>query len=182
MFRSDDFGYGGSYGRSRSLSPGLVLLGLGLVFLLWRVLSPTGALPLLVLGGTFTAVSFARGLRGFLIPGGILLGLGGGVVAAALLGRASGMLGAAAIFAGLGAGFWLIHAIERLRNPYGGGFGFARVPGTVMLGIAAIFAAFGLLSVSFQALGFLLNFWPLLLIAGGLWLFLAGRRRGPRRA
>lgn len=182
MMGTDDFGSYGRTGRARSTSPAVLLIGLGVVFLLWRVLSPTGALPLLILGGIFTAVSLLRGVRGLLIPGGILLGLGGGIVAAALLGHLSGALGAAAIFGGLGAGFWFIHYADRLRHPYGDGYGFARVPGTVLLIIAAGFAAIGLLSVSFQTLGLLLNFWPILLIVGGLWLFFGNRRRGGLRS
>src|SRR5215204_5244474 len=93
MFGRDAYG---GYTKPSGISWGLVLVGFGLALFFLRLLMPTGALPLLFLGGVFTAVSFGRGLRGFLIPGGILLGLGTGVVAAAALSHLSGALGGAA--------------------------------------------------------------------------------------
>jgi hypothetical protein len=174
MFRRDT--YGGYY-KPSGVSWGVILVGLGLALFFLRILIPTGALPLLFLGGIFTAVSFGRGLRGFLIPGGILLGLGTGVVAAAALSHLSGALGGAAVVGGLGAGFWSIHLIEKLRNPYGGGFAWARIPGTILLSIAALLAFMGAISVGFQVLGLLLSWWPLLLIVGGIWIVVASRRR-----
>ena len=174
MFNRDTYG---GYSRSNGVSWGVAIVGIGLALLFLRILAPTGALPLLFLGGVFTAISFGRNLRGFLVPGGILLGLGTGVIAAAVLSNLSGALGGAAVVGGLGAGFWSIHLIERMRNPYGSGFAWARIPGTILLGIAAFLAFLGTISVGFQVLGLLLNWWPLLLIIGGLWLFIASRRR-----
>jgi hypothetical protein len=155
----------------------MAIVGIGLALLFLRLLAPTGALPLLFLGGVFTAISFGRNLRGFLVPGGILLGLGAGVIAAAVLSNLSGALGGAAVVGGLGAGFWSIHLIERMRNPYGSGFAWARIPGTILLGVAAFLAFLGSISVGFQVLGLLLSWWPLLLIVGVLWLFISSRRR-----
>jgi hypothetical protein len=173
-------GYG-RYGRSRSLSPGIVIVGLGVLFLLWQVLSPTGALPLLILGGLFTGAALLGRARGLIVPGGILLGLGLGIVAAAVLGRISGAYGGAAVVGGLGTGFWMIHLLDGMRNPYGSGYAWARVPGTILLGVAAFLAVIGTLSVTAQVVGLLFQFWPVLLIVGGLWLFLGSRRRrGPR--
>jgi hypothetical protein len=178
MMGTDGFG---RYGRSRSLSPGIVLVGLGVVFLLWQLLSPTGALPLLILGGIFTGVGLSSGARGLLVPGGILLGLGGGVLAGALLGHISGAYGGAAVVGGLGVGFWMIPLLDRLRNPLSGAFGWARIPGTILLGVAAVLTLIGTASVAVRALGLLFHFWPLLLILGGLGLFFAGRRRSDTR-
>lgn len=174
MFNRDTYG---GYGRSGGISWGVALVGIGLALLFLRILAPTGALPLLFLGGVFTAISFGRNLRGFLVPGGILLGLGGGVIAAAVLGHLSGALGGAAVVGGLGAGFWAIHLIERARNPYGSGFAWARIPGGILLGVAAFLAFLGTISVGFQALGLLLSWWPLLLIVGIVWIVVASRRR-----
>lgn len=174
MFNRDTYG---GYGRSTGFSWGVALVAIGLMLLFLRILAPTGALPLLFLGGVFTAISFGRGLRGFLVPGGILLGLGTGVIAATVLSHLSGAFGGAAVVGGLGAGFWSIHLIERARNPFGSGFAWARVPGTILLGIAAFLTFLGSISVGFKALGLLFSWWPLLLIVGGLWIFLAARRR-----
>src|SRR5262249_45706070 len=68
----------------------------------------------------------------------------------------------------------------RMRNPLSGAFGWARIPGTILLGIAAFLALLGTASVAVRVMGLLFHFWPVLLILGGLWLFLASRRRGPR--
>ena len=175
MFSHDAYD---GYGRSRGIAWGPVLIGLGVAFLFLRLLMPTGAIPLLFLGTVFTAASFGRGLRGFLIPGGILLGLGGGVIAAAILSHLSGALGGAAVVGGLGAGFWAIHLIEKMRNPFGGDFGWARIPGTILLAIAGLLAFLGTISVGFKVLGLLFSLWPVLLIVGGLWLVFGRRRRG----
>ena len=172
-------GYG-RYGRSRAVSPALVLIGLGALFLLWQLISPTGALPLLILGGVFTGVALGGAVRGLIIPGAILLGLGGGVLAAALLGHVSGAYSGAAVVGGLGLGFWMIPVLDRLRNPLSGAYSWARIPGTILLGIAAFLALIGTASVSVRVLGLLFQYWPVLLIVGGLGFFVASRRRrGP---
>lgn len=169
MLGQEDYG---GYGRAGRVSPGAILVGLGVVFLLLHLL-PGGALPLLALGGVFTALSLGRGARGLLLPGTILLGLGGGIVAASLLGHLSGALGGAAVFGGLGTGFWAASLLDRARHPYSPAFGWARVPGSLLLGFAGFLAFLGATSLA-------LRWWPLLLIVGGVWLYLGGRRK--RRA
>ena len=173
-------GYG-RYGRSRAVSPAVVLIGLGALFLLWQLISPTGALPLLILGGVFTGVALGGAVRGLIVPGGILLGLGGGVLAAAILGNISGAYGGAAVVGGLGVGFWMIPVLDAVRHPHIGGFEWARIPGTILLGLAGFLALLGTASVAARTIGLLFHFWPVLLILGGLWLFFASRRRGGPR-
>ncbi|CAA9581956.1 MAG: hypothetical protein AVDCRST_MAG18-3273 [uncultured Thermomicrobiales bacterium] len=181
MIGSDDFGRYSGAGRSRSFNMGGMLVGIGVLFLLWQLLSPTGALPLLILGGIFTGLALLKGIRGFTVPGGILLGLAGGLIVASLLRHVSGAFGGAAVLVGLGAGFWLIPTLDRLRHPYSNAFGWARIPGTILFCIAALPALIGTLSVAGRSLGFLLQFWPIFLIVGGLWLFFSNRRRGRAR-
>ena len=169
-----DFGYG----RSREWSPWMVLGGLGLLFLLVSWLSATGALVLLALGGIFTFLSQRGGPRALLIPGGILLGLGAGVAGASVLGQITGAFGGAAVVGGLGAGFWFIHLFDRARRPFGRpAFAWARVPGTVLLAVSALLTVIGVSVVAAKITWLLLTWWPVLLIAGGLGLFLAGRRK-----
>lgn len=180
MLGSDDFGsYGNS--RSRSINWGAILIGIGVIFLLWRVLAPTGALPLLILGGIFTSLALFKGLRGFTVPGGILLGLAGGLLAAAILRHITGAYAGAAVVGGLGAGFWMIPLLDRVRHPYSSTFRWARIPGTILLGIATFISLIGTLVVAGRTLGFLVQFWPVFLIGGGLWLFFSNRRRGRQR-
>ncbi len=168
--------YGRGYGRSRGWRPAAILLALGLLFLIVQVFSLTGALTLLVLGGIFTAVSVASDRRGLVVPGGILLGLAVGTAAAQILEWLTGAFGAAATVGGLGLGFWLVYAIDRARHPARPAFGWARVPGTALLGLAALFGALSLLGLGLQLAGLALSWWPLLLIAGGIWLVVRGSR------
>lgn len=177
-------GYDGfePYRRRRSITSGVVLAGLGVVCLFWLLLSPTGAFPLLLLGGTLTGLALRNGTRGLLAPGSLVLGLAVGLIAAALLGRISGAYGAAATLGGLGAGFLAIPLLDRIRQPYSTAFGWTRLPGTILLGLAAFLALLGTLSVAARALGLAFHLWPFLLIAGGLWLVYRHRRRQTQRA
>lgn len=170
----------GHYGRARGASPAVVLLGLGALFLLLKVFSLGGALTLLALGGLFTALSVGTDRRGFLVPGGVLLGLGVGTAAAHILERLTGGFGGAATVTGLGLGFWFIYAFDRARRPRNPAFAWARVPGTVLLIVGAVLGAFSTLGLALRVTGAALNFWPLLLLAAGLWLLFRHRRR--RRA
>jgi hypothetical protein len=176
MFGSEEYR---PYGRTRNVSPGIILVGLGVLFLSLHILAPTGALPALVLGGVFAALGF-NGARGFFVPGGILLGLGGGIVAGGILGHLSGAFGGAAVVAGLGGGFFLVYLLDRLCHPYNPAFVWARLPGSILLGIAAMISVFGLTGLAFSTIGFLFQWWPLLLIIGGIWLYVAGRQRRSR--
>lgn len=177
MMSTDDFGRSGSYGKSSSLNGGAVLIGIGILLLLWRIVAPTGAIPLLILGSVFTGLALLKGVRGLVVPGSILLGLAGGLIAATLLRHISGPWGGAAVVGGLGIGFWVMPLLDRIRNPYSNAFSWARVPGTILFAIAAFLGLLGTLAVTGRVLGVLLQFWPLLLIAGGLWLFFRNRRR-----
>ena len=165
--------------RRRDWSPGAILLALGALFLLVQLLSATGALPLLVLAAIFIFFAHGPGRRGLLIPGGVMLGMGAGIVAANLLSPLSGAFGAAAVVGGLGAGFWFIYLYDRLRYPFSPAFGWARIPGSILHAVAAFLVAIGLTSVAWRITWFLLGWWPVLLIVGGLWLFFTNLRRRP---
>ena len=174
MMGSGDFGRYGQAGRSRPFNLGVALIGLGVLFLLWRLLAPTGALPLLILGSIFTGLALFGRARGFVVPGGILLGLASGLIAAALLRHVGGAYGGAAIVGGLGAGFWSIPLLDRVRHPYESAFGWARIPGSILLGIAAFLGLVG-------TIGALFHYWPIVLIVGMPLLFFGRRRRSRSR-
>jgi hypothetical protein len=180
-------GYNGfePYTRRRPNIAVAVLIGAGVLALLWLLRSPTGALPLLLVGGGLTWLAFRNHSRPLLVPGSLLLGLAVGSIAAALLGQISGGYGAAAILSGLGAAFLALPTLDRMRtrNPYNIAFGWSRLPGLILLGIAAIFAALGTVSVAFKALGLAFHFWPLVLLAIiGLLIYRRRRRTRARRA
>ena len=162
-------GYNGfePYTRRRLGVPGALLIGAGALALLWVLFSPTGILPLLLVGGGLTWLAFRNNARPLLVPGSLLLGLAVGSIAAVLLSRISGGYGAAAALSGLGAGFLVLPTLDRMRtrNPYGTSFGWSRLPGLALLGLAAIFAALGTLAVAFKALGLAFHFWPIVLLA-----------------
>jgi hypothetical protein len=101
-----------------------------------------------------------------LVPGSLLLGLVAGSIVALLLGRISGGYGVAAMFAGLGAGFLALPGLDRLRtkNPYSTTFAWSRLPGLILLGIAALFAGLGTIAVAFRAIGLAFHFWPIVLV------------------
>ena len=179
-------GYNGfeRYGRQRLSVPGMVLIGAGALAILWVLLSPTGVLPLL-LGGGLTWLAFRNGSRPLLVPGSLLLGLAVGSIVAVLLSRISGGYGVAATLGGLGAGFLALPALDRLRtkNPYSTSFGWSRLPGLALLGIAALFAAIGTLALGFRAIGLAFHFWPLvLLIVIGALIYRRARRARRDRA
>ncbi|HEY8602452.1 MAG TPA: hypothetical protein VIL85_28780 [Thermomicrobiales bacterium] len=177
MMGTNDFGRSGSYGKTKSLNGGAVLIGFGVLFLLWQIMAPTGAIPLLILGSIFTGLALLKGLRGFVVPGSVLLGLAGGLIAAALLQHINDAWGSAAVVGGLGAGFWMMPLLDRIRNPYSNAFNWARIPGTILLAIAAFLGLIGTLGMAGRILGVLFQFWPVFLIVGGLWLFFGNRRR-----
>lgn len=183
--------YGEPLGRGRAQwrrpTPGLGI-GIFIAFFLLMGALPSGALPLLILGGVFTALSSNPHRRAFLIPGGILLGLAAGAIVGDSIGWLAPALAGAAGSAGLGAGFWLVYLLDRARYPSGPAFGWARIPGTILLIIAAMSAAGGISSLilrlfrsggtlGWSIAGQALAWWPLLVIVLGLGLYLAGHWR-----
>jgi hypothetical protein len=181
MGRRGYYGYG-RYNRWGGWSPGLILVGIGVLFLLIQGLALAGAFWPLLLGGLFVVLA-ERNHRGFLIPGGLLLGIAAGSILAGVLGIFSGGLAGAASVAGIGAGFWFIHLFDRARRPFSNDFRWATIPGTILLFVAAGLALTALttltLRMTWQFTGLLLHWWPVLLIVGGLALFFSHLRRRP---
>ena len=143
---------------------GGLLVVLGLVLL---VLLPAGvageAVPLLVGVGFLIAYAVTRSY-GFLIPGGILTGLGVGVLVTAT----GGPDGAPVL--GLGLGFLAIAGVDRLARRAAPGAWWPLIPGSILtlIGIST-------LPGTQQLMRYLI---PAGFVAGGLWLIL-GRRPRP---
>ncbi len=157
----------------RGLTLGIVLALIGAFFLLRRSVTFSGPGPtLLLLGAIFLAVSALRSFRGPLLPGGVLLGLGGGFL---LQGALEPWVPRwAMLLAGLGAGFLLIAALDRAaghdrRGPW-------LTPAVILLGTAAGAAIAHQVNLAdfFERLVFL---WPWLLVAAGVWLVVSALRR-----
>lgn len=156
------------------LVAGLILIGLGIVFLL-GLLFPIGNWVLIILGlGFFVAYLVSR-LDGLLWPAGILTGLGLGVLAGSLLGG-NGSLEGAAILLGLAAGFVAIYVIDRLYTPPSPVGALWAALGTGVAGFLVLATALGVLGESFWSL--MAYAWPIILIViGGLILFRSRSRR-----
>jgi hypothetical protein len=148
----------------RNLTAGIVLLCLGAFFLLSRTFRFSGPGAILVLiGAILFALSAARGFRGPLLPGGILLGLGGAFLFQAPL--ESLLPRWATITLGLGVGFLLVAVVDRAarhgRRPS------PLVPGLILLAVSFL----GALSRSTAVMDLLVrvrDLWPWALVAAGL--------------
>jgi hypothetical protein len=151
--------------RQRKLLLAVFLIGVGVMLLLsqWLQLSWLSLLILPLIGIGFLAWGiFAREV-GLMIPGGILLGIGGAIfVQSQLLPQASGLPTVALIMFGMAAGL----AIVALLSPLAGKLALWPVfP-------ALIFALFGMLFLGgeqgLQVLITLGQFWPVILIIAGV--------------
>lgn len=152
---------------------GALLILLGILFFVAQFVQFEGWVFLLGLGIIFLAVGWLLRTYGFLIPGGILAGLGAGIGATSLLPEDGGQGGA--VLLGLGLGFilvWLLGwAILREKHPW------PLIPGGILgaLGALLLAGAWGL-----QALELLGRFWPAILVVIGV-IVLASAFRAPEK-
>ncbi len=158
----------------RGIGLGVALVGVGLYALLSRGLGFHGPGPiLLLLGAILFVLSALKRFRGPLLPAGVLLGLGAGLL---LRDRLAWGPRWWAIVAGLGLGFLLVAAID-------GALGRKRRPrplaaGLVLTGIALAGVAARAFSIP-DLLAELEPLWPFAVLGAGLLLvFSALRKRG----
>lgn len=148
----------------RDLAPGVLLVAIGLLLLALEYAGVRGEYALLVIGAVFLAGYAVLRVYGLLIPGAIFLGLGVGVAIEPTAGSGSGVL------LGLGLGFVGIYFVDFLVE--GRRRWWPLIPGTILVGIGALLFLLG--SAESREL---LRWWPLLLIALGVWL-LVRRKHG----
>jgi hypothetical protein len=161
----------------RSLTIGVILFMLGTFFLLLRAFSLSGpGITLALIGAMFLALSAFRGMRGPVLPGGILLGLGAGFLLRTplewLLPRW------ATIVLGLGAGFLLVALLDSLAGR-GGRRPSPLVPGVILVAVAS-FGALEQHTPILDVLGRFQNLWPWALVAAGALLVGQGLRKRRR--
>jgi hypothetical protein len=147
--------------RRNSILPGLILIGLGVLFLVGRSVYLGGWIWLVGLGAVFIIAYLSSRSYGLLIPGCILVGLGLGDA----LGQSS---------LGLGLGFVAIFVVDTLVKGRASHW-WPLIPGVIIAGDA-------LANTRIGALGTLrsitTDWWPLLLIGLGLLiLFQRSNRR-----
>ncbi len=110
---------------------GLLLIALGGALLLVTTTELGGEVLLALVGLAFLVAYGATRTYGFLVPGGIVTGLAGGIIAAE-----QGAPGAAVVL-GLGCGFLFIAAVDRVLGAVGPGWWWPTIPGGILLVIAA---------------------------------------------
>lgn len=151
----------------RSLTVGVVLLLLGAFFLLSQAFNFSGpGVTLSLIGTIFLALSALRGMRGPLLPGGILLGLGVGFLLRTPLEWALPRW--ATIVLGLGAGFLLVALLDRIAGR-GGRRPSPLVPGVILVAVA-LFAALGQHTPILGVAERVQDLWPWALVLAGLLL------------
>jgi hypothetical protein len=119
--------------QERNLAPGLVLIGLGVMFAIVQLTGVGGEAVVAVIGGALLiAYAFTRHY-GYLVPGGILTGLGLGIIwQAAVLSDAGG-----AVLVGLGAGFLTIYLVDLFVRG-NGALWWPIIPGGITLTIGLL--------------------------------------------
>lgn len=150
----------------RYSAAGLALIAVGLILLAARMQLLRGDLTVVIIGALFLVGYVFTREYGLLVPGGILTGLGAGIAARTWVGSAGGP-----VILGLGLGFLLVYALDRAFGTQRAGGWWPVIPGGVLLVIWILVAARGV-GVARSAVAW----WPVLLVALGIWLLL--RRRG----
>jgi len=142
---------------------GVMLVGIGVALLLIEVTGVGGVAVVLLGGIAFLATYLATRRYGFLVPGGILTGFGGALVAQDL-----GLVADVALI-GLGVGFLLIPTVQLLSGAEReGGWWWPVIPGGILGALGSISFLDG------RAAGLILP--GLLIILGLIFLLNAGRR------
>ncbi len=151
---------------------GLALIAIGGLLLLGRWVPDAGQYVVLAVGLVFLAVFFATGEYGFLIPGGIVSGVGAGIPLSIAY---PGELGGGLFLVSLGMGFlliWGIGLLFRVREHHW----WPLVPGLLLGTIGASLAAGERGQGVADAIS---TGWPVILVIAGLILLAGAFRRRP---
>lgn len=153
-----------------SVAGGIVLVMLGIAFFAMQFLgAATGSFVLIGLGAAFLVSHVYYGSYGFLVPGGILTGLGLGLLAEDLLD-----VPGETVVLGLGLGFLLIWVVDRLITRKGPDVGswWPLIPGGILtlIGISSLMPEVTDLVVRYA--------WPVaIIVLGGVLIWRGVRHR-----
>jgi hypothetical protein len=168
-------------GRRGGVTVGVVLVVLGLVFFIGQFVDLEGPLFLVGLGLVFLAVySLGRRLLGFVIAGWVLLAIGvfAGLDEANVL---PGTVEGPVFLVLLGAAFLLVYLAHTRALASWGARNWPLIAGLVLWAIGALILLIeNAVLLPPEARNVILRWWPLVLIAAGLWL-LARRLQESRR-
>lgn len=148
----------------RSSVAGIVLIVLGALFLLGQWMHVGGEGVVAMIGLAFLAAYALTRQYGFLVPGGIMTGLGIGIIYEERL-QAEG----APVLLGLGLGFISIYLFSRVRGRMPADW-WPLIPGGVLT-VIGVFLAAGQTGL----LGSIDRWWPLVLILLGLYIIFRQR-------
>lgn len=147
--------------RRSSSATGLVLIVIGLVLYFLQGTTQGNVVAFLLVGGIFIAAFLSEREYGYLVPGGVLTGLGVGL----LIEDWSLLSVAQPVPFGLGCGFLLVYALDRLFTRASNWWPL--IPGGILV-LVGIGAQRGVVRWLFR------EGWPLALVAVGLFLVLRG--------
>lgn len=142
-----------------------LLIAMGVLMLIGNLAGGqlAGGLVVLGIGLAFAAAYAASRKYGFLVPAGIMSGLGGGILIGQLAGTSDNDLGVYALF-GLGSGFLLIYAVDAVVSNTLVRF-WPAIPAAVMFVVA------GGLAANNETMLRTVGVWsPVVLIVIGIWL------------
>lgn len=142
------------------LRQGIVLVVVGVVlYFLVREQGTGGGVTLALIGSAFLVAHALTGQGGYLVPGGLMTGLGVGIDWPAAWGDFHG----STVLVGLGLGLILIRVASRREGDW------ALVPGVVLLFV-------GVLTGVTDIMAFLSLWWPAAVAVAGLWVMLSNSR------
>jgi hypothetical protein len=145
--------------------PGVILIVVGMTLFAVQLLHLDADVIVLVIGLVFGTAYAGIRRYGLLIPAGILIGLGTGILL-----EDFGVMGEPVVL-GLGLGFLAIYGVDLLTSgARGPGRWWPLIPGAILTVIAGAESTFGAEGARVIQQG-----WPILLIAVGAWLLLRGR-------
>jgi hypothetical protein len=153
--------------NERNYAPGLILIGLGILFAIVEVTDVGGEAVVAVIGGTFLVAYALKRTYGFLVAGGIMTGLGLGIVW-----ETQAPESGAAVLLGLGGGFLAVYIIDLVVRGRAAMW-WPVIPGGIVGTIGALLAL-----EAEGALEQLDAVWPIGLVVVGALLLIAevGRR------
>jgi hypothetical protein len=153
--------------NTRNLAPGVILIALGAMFFIVQLTDVGGEAVVAVIGGAFlVAYAFTRHY-GFLVPGGIMTGLGLGIL---WQNQATPEAGGVVVI-GLGVGFLSIYVIDLLVRS-ASALWWPIIPGGILTTIGVLIEADRV-----EILNELEWAWPVILIAIGVIVLLTQMRR-----
>jgi hypothetical protein len=154
--------------RHGGILAGVILIALGLFMLADQLVPITGGLLFVGLGAAFLIARIVTGRCGYAVPAGLLLGFGAFVSLSdtgAFAGRENGGM----FFIMLGLGFALSYIIAASPANV-----WPIVPAAALIGFGLFLQGF-LLGWPLERLVWLAGYWPLALVAVGVWLLVRDR-------